>query len=268
MFLPQFPWILADLQSVIAAVFMLIAFAGWVGNLINQSKAGAPQQRRPPQGRPAPGQKSVQSEIDKFLNQAREVSPPNPSRDERLSSDGVEVIERPRNAPTRRPPPTQQRRRTQREIWEEQIGKSAPEPPVPPAPRKQPAPSRKAEAPKPAPASGSSRPGGQITNRKAPTTFPAETSRSVGSPKDSRISSAVSKDLAPQIGTNVTAHLGSFQAISTTSFGESGIAATTAKSETPAAKLGQLIKSRHGMRDAILLSEILSKPRALRRNSQ
>ncbi|WP_437185630.1 hypothetical protein SH668x_002742 [Planctomicrobium sp. SH668] len=235
------PGLLAAVESFIFSVFMVIAFAGWLINLINQSQPGAKKPNRRPnqqnQNRPKPAQKSVQEEIERFLTQARQAAEqqrPQPQRDQfpNQNSDGIEVVSRGPKVENggQRPSPSKQQQPKRKSVVapNQQSKKKNQSQPV-------------AKPPQP-----------QIGNRTLASS--------------ERVSPLVTRQVGSEISSNLQPHLGSFSAVSSDSFGEKGIASTTQRAETPASRMGKMMRSKNGVREAILLSEILSKPRMLRRS--
>ncbi|SFI04766.1 hypothetical protein [Planctomicrobium piriforme] len=262
--LAQLPGLLAAWDGMGFMIFFVVAFFSWLINFLGQQKAGVPKQRRPP----IPGQNQrrdvVQSEIDKFLQQARELA--EKSNEPQRPRGDIEVVELPQNRPDRqqrRPAPPAQKRRSQKEIWDNQIGKRAPEPQSrTAAKRQQPQP----QTP-PARQSGTARPSESISSRHMQTTIDqASVSRDLGRLATGRISDAVQKDLSSQVDNAVTSHLGTFQAGLSTSAGQQAMDSTLLHKETAASRLIQLMRSRRQVRDAMIVSEVLAKPLALRRS--
>lgn len=244
-----FPWLLADVPELFGAALFVMMVIGWIVNLVNQNQPGNPP-RRPQPNRPRSDQ--VQNEIDRFLKQARRPQ----NKPQSANVDDVEVLEEGRTRPPRRPPPANQRRRTRKEVWEEQTGKKNKSGgrPQTGSPGK---PAATAKLP------SAERPGQTLAQRHVQTSVSERSvRRDVGSLPADRTSNAISRD---EIKQSVTQHLGAFSAADEKSSGAVAMAGTTSRPLTPAANLRQLMRSKHGVRDAIVLSEILSKPRALRR---
>jgi len=271
--MPQIPLLLADLESFVAAAFMIVMFIGWIANLASQNKAAGKghQRPRPPQPQGQQGQPNpIQTEIERFLEQARQATASQrreevQRRDDVLSSDGVEVISPPRNQPVRRPPPSQQTRRPQQEIWEEQTGRR----PADPAAQQKQNSQRKQKQNQ---QQGSRKK--QQNQGKSPRPSETVAGRPVGAPIGSsfepatavsRFSSEVGRSSLAQTTPSISSHLKAFTAKDAGSLGEMGISSTTQRAESPAMQLAAMMRSRQGVRDAILLSEIMAKPRALRR---
>ena len=259
------PWILADFESVVGVIFMIVAFIGWIVNLAGQQqKQGGPPQRKAVPPRPPQDPKTIQSEIEKFLAQSQQPNPQTPAPGTPMNSEGVEVIERPRNQMPRRSPPVERRQRTPAGNWEEPRGGNRPAA----APARQ---VRRAPPPaaKPAPTKPLKKERVSLGRPTPSAQIDAETSSAALPPHQigverRRIGTAVRKDLAPQIAAGVTAHLGVFQTNPGETFREQSLSETTA-AETPAGRLAQLMRSRSSVRDAMILSEIMARPRVLQR---
>lgn len=244
-----FPWLLADIPELFGAALFVMMVIGWIVNLVNQNQPGNPP-RRPQTNRPRSDQ--VQNEIDRFLNQARRPQ----NKPQSANVDDVELAEEGRSRPPRRPPPANQRRRTRKEVWEEQTGKKNK-----PGGRPKPAPPAKPAVAANLPSA--ERPGQSLAQRHVQTSVSGSSiTRDVGHLPTDRVGGAISRN---EIKQSVTQHLGAFSAADDKSSGAVAMASTTSSRATPAEALRQLMKTKHGVRDAIVLSEILSKPRALRR---
>lgn len=256
-------WILADADAVVGILFFLLAFVGWVVNFFNQKKPPVPPNRKNNPQRPAQDPKTVQSEIEKFLNQARQPTS-EPPQGQRSASGQSEVRQQPPAQSTRRAPPAERRSRSRKDVWDEQVGNTSSQPaPV----RQQPQPQRKPspnQQPRRAPA-----PSGRGAEAgKSPLARPSQESRfpqSIRPEGESRLGIRDGQDPTRQISSQVSAHLGTFTATSPQSIGEQARSETLSTRETPATRLAKMMKSRGSVRNAILLSEIMSKPRALRR---
>lgn len=227
--------ILADLEGFFGIVFFLIAFVGWVINLVNQSHdpKGKNQNRRSPQ---APGQRkeNVQKEIDNFLGQSRRSRPATTTE----MTDDVELIAAP---PSRRDPP--RRRKSREQVWSEQTGRSRHSVP---APEPQPHPQQ--------------RPGEALAAHHLQSKTQDSPPRPV-----SHLAEQVERDLPHQVDEHVNAHLDRFSAASPNATGQLGILVTTDNRESRASLIGALLRSQAGVRNAIILNEILSPPKSLRR---
>lgn len=225
------PVTLAAIDNFFGVIIFVIAFISWVVNLIKQSQeAGGNQQgprrpARPPQNR----NRDVQGEIDEFLTQSRR----RPS-DNVVSEEEIEVVSSPKQR--RRPP---RRRKSRQEVWEEQTAKKQQQPqrPQPPQPQQ------------------ASRPGESLSQRHL------DTQRNQSAPP---LQQTIAKELPHSIDESVAAHLKQFAAAAPTSSGERAMAMTTNRPTTKASIAGKLLKSQNSIRDAIILNEILSPPKARR----
>lgn len=233
--------ILADIEGFFGIVFFLIAFVGWVINLVNQNQEQKkPPRRRPPNQAGQRRKKAVQNEIDQFLGQARRNSGQRPATD----VDDVEVIAPPSE---RRAPP--RRRRTREEVWEKQTGA---------------APSKK-----PKPASPSQKPKGRGLASRHLETRESQAKKSAEKPRTPKPISSIAKnvenDLPHAVDASVAAHLSKFTAESPTSAGQIGIARTTTNRRTKGSVLGKLLQSKESVRNAVILNEVLSPPKSMRK---
>ncbi|MBT5020461.1 hypothetical protein N8590_01815 [bacterium] len=227
--------LLADIEGFFGIVFFLIAFVGWVINLVSQNQGQNKQQRKRPANQAGNRRKqNVQNEIDQFLGQSRR----NSGADRPQATDDVEVIAPPAG---RRPPP--RRRKTREEVWEEQTG-------APPSPK-----------PKPVPPKTKGR--GLATRHLETKKKPKKELRK---PKSiSNLSEQVEKDLPHAVDASVTSHLHSFTAENPSATGQLGMASTTSNRKTKGSSLGKLLRSKSGVRNAIIMNEILSPPKSLRK---
>jgi len=253
-----FPWILADADSLVGVVFMLVAFVGWVVNQFNQKKPPVPPRRRPG---PMPDQKTVQSEIEKFLSQARQNSPGKPSPESSAPVSHTEQRPPTSDPVPRRAPSMDHPSRSQRENWNEPAGtasrqSSAPRPTSPgrkPTPHQPPRHKSGASSSRPRSAS----PAARSAEPRPPQKLPAQAGRNPGT--------GGSPNLLPSADSHVASLLGAFAVNSRQSSGDKGRSETLESAVTPAAELAKKMRSRQSVREAILLSEIMAKPRALRR---
>ncbi|TWT56912.1 hypothetical protein KOR42_02680 [Thalassoglobus neptunius] len=231
--------ILADIESFFGVVFFLIAFVGWVVNLINQSqgKGGANPPNRRGQRPKAQVKRKTQNQIDQFLNQAR-----NQRNDRKQGqTDDVEVVAEP--GQTKRRPP--KRRRSRREIWEEQTKQQqqkATPPPTKPLAQQ--------------PQSRQNTPSRRRTSQSDISERRAQSETKKPSRKQENLPHAVDQSVAE--------HLSVFSAGRSDSTGQIGLAATTRNARSQGNLIGNLLRSKDGIKNAILLNEILSPPAALR----
>jgi hypothetical protein len=249
--------VLAQIEGLFAAAFFVIAFIGWIINLINQAQTPKKPGNTPA---PRPRREQVQQEIDQFLKQTRR--PSNPER------PSVEVVEADR---PRRPPPPAQRRRNRKELWQEQVGKPGEEKSALPAASQSPSPAPPPKRKRPSlpqPATRSEPPRPSLSERHLQANISsAEVRRDLGEMPGNHLSAQVAKDLPSQITDQVTRDLGLFRATTPAASGEQAMAGTTGHRTTPAESLLRLLRSGRGIRDAILVNEILSKPPGLRSRS-
>ncbi len=239
--------LLADLESFFGIVVFLIALMGWIVNLVSQNQdpknKRALQQRRPGEQRPTPRPRpsGVQNEIDQFLKQSRRdggrVSRP-------TGTEEVEVISPP---PSRRPPPPR-RRRTRDEVLAEQAGLQKP-PQSKPLPAK-PTPTRKRS---------------DLSQRSS--TEPAKTrSKKSQQAATAQTQQKVSQTIDEHVKTHVP-HLPHVTATSSpTVLGQIGGATKIRKRKSNKNSFAALLNSKAGVRNAVVLNEILSPPKALRNN--
>jgi len=233
----QIPCILADFESFVGIVFFLIAFVGWVINLVNQNQDPTKQNKGPRRNQPQAGNRKqdVQGEIDQFLNQSRRrKGEPN-----RPGNDDIEVVSAP--GQQRRPP---RRRRTRQEVWEQQTGQ-------------QPQPlSQETTAPAVQP-----RPGEALASRHLAST---SKKRKKSRKQLSQLNEKIQQDLPHSIDASVSTHLHTFSANSKQATGQIALSSTTRNYKTKGNIVGGLLRSKKNIRDAIILNEILSPPKSRR----
>lgn len=228
---------LADIEGFFGIVFFLIAFVGWVINLVNQNQEQNKKQRKRPGNQAGNRRKqNVQNEIDQFLGQSRRK----PGAGRSPATDDVEVIAPPAG---RRPPP--RRRKTREEVWEEQTGASPS-----PSPKRKPVPAKK---------EGRGLASRHLETKKKSKKEPLK-------PKPiSSISKQVEQDLPHAVDASVESHLHTFTAERPNATGQLGMASTTTNQKTKGSALGKMLRSKSGVRNAIILNEILSPPKSLRK---
>ena len=262
------PVMLAQLEGVFAMIFFAIAFIGWVSRLIaeNQQKGNAGRQQ--PGRRPNQQNKGdkVRREIDEFLSQSRQGKRSSqPQRDQRTREQGrrrdddflpdheVEVVEARRRPPPRKPTPAQ-KRKTRREIWEEQVGKrtgaAASTAPVSRESLIDQPKLGEARSPADAPAGWGPPTEAEVLRRALDSL-----SESFGRETVEALPQAVRNSLASELGKQLAkTSEGSPQA------GTSGMVRPRPAS---AKSIAQMLRSPQGVRNAILLNEILSRPKSL-----
>jgi hypothetical protein len=245
-------------EELMGAAFAVIAIIGWLVNLVSQNQPkGRPGNRGPGQPLPQPQRRQqVQNEIEQFLKQARGVQQ-RAKQEDLVPPDQVQTVEPGRATGPRRPAPPKRGRRTKRDVWEDQTGRRVPA--APPARTLQAKPAPPVEQPT------ARRPGDGLAKRHIqPTVTEQELVRHLQTTLGPRVAAAVEKDLPHLVNQSVSSHLGTFAAAEATSTGEAAMADTLTKRASPASKILMLMRSRQGVRDAILLNELLSKPKALR----
>lgn len=234
--------VIADIEGFFGIVFFLIAFVGWVINLVNQNQDPKKQGRTRPSPK-ARSQQSVQQEIDEFLAQSRrgpgQQHARQPQRQDQ--TDDVELIAPPQ---ARRPAP--RRRKSREEVWSEQTGQ--------PSKARQNAPKQT----KPKRSQGLAE---KYLQKSSQTSQPAENR----SRKRSTLADQIEADLPHAVDAGVAEHLKIFTAESPTSIGLQGISETTNNRRTKANILASMLRTPKGIRQAILMNEILSPPKSLRK---
>lgn len=247
--MPPLPFTLAAdaIEVIFAVLFFGVTFISWVINLFTANQAKQKVQRR---GNGEGQRAEVQQELDRFLRQNDAASAPPPPRDQ---------------AEPRRPPPPAGRKPRQEQVGagggnagnqgkrrEKQqpqggTGKRAGDSKKN---RQQPPRTQQPQPPVAEAAAVPSRPGEQLSARHV----------------QSSIGASVQRDLPHQVDLAVSSHLGNFNAEGTTSQGQQARADTTSRRVAPAAALVQLLRSPEGVRQAVLLNEILKRPRILDRH--
>lgn len=232
------PVTLSALEGFFAIAFFLIAFVGWIVSLANQHQP--PQKRGPGRGNDPQRRREVQGEIDEFLTQSRRNRPRQNRRDEFVSEEDVEIVEPPKRRPTRRPPPQgQQRSRTQREIREEQTrGRQ----------RSAATRSQKSAA-------------AQRSDRSRESSF----DQSMSVPSPAQLAQQAAQDVAHPSEQPASNRQGQGLYGRAPLSGVRDALETTTRRPSPALKILPILQSQEGIRNAVLLTEILSKPRGLQR---
>ncbi|MCA9075531.1 MAG: hypothetical protein KDA93_10900 [Planctomycetaceae bacterium] len=234
------PILALDLGSLFAIGFLLISFIGWIMNLINAQNP-PPQPNRPAR-KPAPRDRKVQNEIEEFLQEAMGRRAPKQQSDPILGSEDIEIIE-----------PSPQRRRTpKRKPLRQQPASRQQQPAAPPSsqPRKR------------------KRPGEGISLRhiQASEDLGAGVRSHADEHMQARMSQRVEQDLPHLVNQGVSQHLGEFTADDRDT--RAGVAPVVSSRAAVKDATGLIASLRDpaGMRKAIILQEILSKPRALRQH--
>jgi hypothetical protein len=227
------PALLADIGGIFAIVFLLISFIGWIINMINAQNP-PPAPNRGPQRRPRARDRKVQNEIEQFLQEA--MGNKDARRDE-ASDDEIEVVE---VAPQKRPPPPRRPPRP--------VAQSSSRPLVEQSPQDRP------------------RPAGGATSRPfTPSTLGSSVASHVKDHMRERVTQETSQHLPHAVNQNVTQHLGEFLAGSRDNRqGVTPVFRSHANIPNPAGLIAEL-RTSGGMRKAIVLQEILARPRVLRK---
>jgi hypothetical protein len=229
------PALLADIGGVFAVIFLLISFIGWIINMINAQNP-PPAPNRGPQRLPRARDRKVQNEIEQFLQEA--MGNKQAARDE-VPADEIEVVE---VAPQRRPPPQPQRR---------PVRAAAPTPQRPLVESSPP------ERPRPA--------GGATSRPFTPSTLGSSVASHVKDHMRERVTQETSQHLPHAVNQNVTQHLGEFLAGSRDHrHGVRPVFRSHANVPDPTGLIAEL-RTSGGMRKAIVLQEILARPRVLRK---
>ena len=231
------PVIFAEIGGLFAIAFLLISFIGWIMNLIN-SQNPPPAPNRGPQRRPQPRDRKVQSEIEEFLQEAMGA------KKRSRPDEEIEVGESPPRRQQQRRPPSRPKRR----------------PPV----------ARTGNAQQSAPADRSrerSKPGSNVASRHV--TPSAELGKNVSSHVQEhmsrRVQSETEENLPHAVNQTVAEHLGEFTADDRdTRATVKPVFQSQANVPDPNSLIAQL-RSPAGMRQAVMLQEILAKPRVLRK---
>jgi hypothetical protein len=235
------PVMLADVGGLFAIAFLLISFIGWVMNLIN-SQNPPPAPNRGPQRRPQARDKKVQSEIEEFLQEA--LGNKKRPRATDVRTDEIESVESALRQPQKRGPSTQLKRR---------------------------GPSPRSGSPQQIPPAGESqerrKPGSGVASRHviASSDLGRNVSSHVQEHMSRRVRNEAEQHLPHAVDHSVANHLGEFTA-------DDRDPRSTVKPvfrpytdiPDPESLIAQL-KSPAGMRKAIILQEILAKPRILRK---
>ena len=225
--MPVQPLLAFDLRFAIFLAFIVISIISWI---MNQVKANQPPQAAPRKPPPAPRPRNdrIQQEIDTFLKEATGRRAP-PQRVEVLDADDIEIVGSP--APARRPP---QRKPT-----------TAKRPAAPPPPIAAP-----------------QRPGQNLAGRQLTSSSPIAQPRSR---MDERVAAQSAQNLPHSVDQSVARHLGVFAAEASLSTGSQAQSGTRIARHSPAVSLLAALRTPAGVQQAVMMQEILQKPRALRR---
>ena len=231
-------FVLADID-VGTIVFLVVAFLTWIMNLANKNKEKKPAQRP---ARPKPQGDQVKSELEAFLEEVT----------------GQKQPEKPRPQQQRRPGPAPAEvRQEKRQPVPQQKAKPTPRPQRPRRRPKQAKPRQK-PAPAPKPVERQSLREREAAKDKIRAAEKAERKLGSGISEhvDAYIDDHVDSHLSHDINASVRAHLGSRQQV-------------MANKKAQASEMNQQIvaslRNPAEIKRAIIVNEILAKPRALRR---
>jgi hypothetical protein len=220
--------------NIVLVAFVAIAFVSWIINQIAAHNKPAP---RKPGPRPArPRNDRIQQEIDQFIQEAAGRRPPR--RGEVLAADDIEIVDAP--ARGRRPAP----RRA-----------------APPVVR----PAVAAQQPRGAPRPGQAAAERRLTGSEQ---LGAGLSDHVRTHMDNRVGVEVQQHLPHMVDQGVSQHLGAFAALSGGPAAPAAGAPAGRGTAAPALALLAELRSPAGVRQAIVMQEILQRPLALRRRRQ
>lgn len=229
--------LLADIGGIFAIAFLLISFIGWIINLINTQNP-PPAPNRGPQRRPRARDGKVQNEIEQFLQEAMGNKDPRARRED-VADDEIEILE---PGPKRRPP-RERPKKVRTQVARESKGST--EPSARPRRRK---------------------PGSGVTGRHmSPSPLGQSVTSHVKEHMRERVSQESQTHLPHNVDKTVGLHLGEFTA---DDHDPRSTVVTRFRSRANVADPTGLInelRTQEGMRKAILLQEILAKPRGLRK---
>lgn len=237
------PVLLADIGGLFAIGFLLISFIGWVINLINAQNP-PPAPNRGPQRPPPARDRKVQNEIEQFLQEAMGAKRRPPAE---VPANEIEILE---PAPQRRPPTPRP-----------EVNR-----PVAP-PMARPAPTSVANRPAISPPQTRNRAGGNVSARQvvmSPDLGSGVTGH-LQSHMQQRVAQESERHLPHAVDQSVSKNLGEFTA---DDFDPRSLVKPSFRSRAKVVDPGRLIADLHkadGLRKAIILQEILSRPLALRK---
>lgn len=231
------PALLADFGGFFAILFLLISFIGWIINMINAQNP-PPAPNRGPQRRPRARDSKVQNEIEQFLQEA--MGNKQRARQEEVPADEIEVVEA---APPRRQPPRRKPRPAgsgQRTVERSVVD--------------------------PAASSERSRPGTAMAGRHlAPAELGSSVATHVQEHMRDRLAQETSQHLPAAVPQTLVAQreLAAVRDTRTAAAARPLFGAVATVSDATGL-IGEL-RSPAGVRKAIVLQEILARPRALRK---
>lgn len=240
-------------KALILTAFVIITIIGWLVQFINSQNHPPPPARRRRDNNEQGGGK-VRNEIEQFLEEARRSRQGLPPKD--AMAGGIEVVE-----PPRRPPAEQKARE---EVWREQTqGRRQPAQQQAPRPQQQQRKQPKKQPKQPVvqqPKTLVAKPAETKSALPLRASTQTEVARHVQQQMAERIGQGVAAHLPNSVGSNVEAHLGRFSANADDSFGSQGLRETMSRRSGQDADLRQLLRSKQGIRSAILINEILGPP--------
>ncbi|MCA9080862.1 MAG: hypothetical protein KDA58_09900 [Planctomycetaceae bacterium] len=221
------------MEAIIPFLVVIGVFVSWVVNLNKQNELKQRRQERQRQLRERAGGRGRKNAND-FMNEGnrREQAI---SDVEFVDEDDVEIVE---EAPRRRPPRSRSRKRSRDDVWREQTGQASSKPQSPAKPVSPP-----------------------------PVTFLQErhVETSIREVPRAEISGLTAQHLSSSIDTRVQQDLGIFTGVSESSSGSRAQSETTRRRAAPSSALRLMLRNPESVRQAIVMSEILSKPVALRK---
>jgi hypothetical protein len=227
------PLLAADIGGLIAIAFMVISFIGWLSNLISgQQKPG--QRPQPPRPRP-PQNKRLRDEIEAFMREAQGqgAGPP-----------------RAEPQPARAPAA--------------ENAAPAPRGPKPKGQRQLPAKGNQPKRPADTSAAARRAPGSDVSERRVESaSLGASLQQHVSQHMAERVGAIASRDVEPTVDDAVAAHFAPFS-------GDQAAGALTSVERVrpeagPAADLLKLLRNPQGVRQALVLGELLNPPVSMRR---
>lgn len=229
----------ADFEGIGVVIFIIIGIISWIVKLVGQQNQVPPPAPRQPGVPPRPANPNLSREIDVFLQEISGRKKPEEPVEIEVVPDS-ELRRRPARQPVRQTPqpPRRPLQRQQRQAAQQPARQKSQPPRV--------------------------RPGQEIAERhnidpsKLGTTLQDHVSQYMGS---DRIDQEVQQRLARDVERSVERHLGQF-----------GASSTAADVEMPAInrnetanEIVKMLRNRVGVRQAVLINEVLGKPIGLRK---
>ena len=224
-----------DIRALFAVALVVISIIGWLMNIINAQNPPAPPNR--PARRPQHRDRKIETEIEAFLQEAMGRRAPQRPKEE---VDGIEIIE---PQPARRSPPS---RRPPLKSDVQTIAGAEP----------------KASQPL-----QQLRPGEGVASRQmtSSSTLGTGVRSHLQEHMQPRVGQQVEENLPHAVTESISEHLGQFSADDRDMrSGVAPIRRSRAAVDKPSALIGEIRKP-SGMRRAVILHEILSRPRVLRK---